>query len=247
MTFPFLKEEKIGDRTQMTFIGNKCEIYIPTYFFDKGNKKAIAMDLGDRIKVVGLLYLVVDGESYLIKMPTYFEFQFSEMEKRKLKLTKDIPDEEYTVYILKKGDALQYDVLHVINFEDFELFFNKLISGGKMPPYMNYGDILEIFLNAMDTNGVAGLDVGAVLLEMFLSELYRNKNNMNEPFRLTANEKNGFNGRMINIKKVPQFNSTFTGLTGEDTTMQIVAAIARNRDPNKSKERESPVEKMIKY
>ena len=51
MNYPFLKKEKFGLRTQETFIGKTCEIYIPEDFFNKSKPEiAIAKELGDRVR-----------------------------------------------------------------------------------------------------------------------------------------------------------------------------------------------------
>ena len=44
MSYPFLKSETFGLRTQETFVGNKCEIYVPDFFFNKDDDNALATD-----------------------------------------------------------------------------------------------------------------------------------------------------------------------------------------------------------
>ena len=51
--------------------------------------------------------------------------------------------------------------------------------------------------------------------------------------------------RMLRIVKIPEMNSTFTGITGEDVNQQLISAILRNREGKK--ERVSPIERIIKY
>lgn len=62
MNLTFLKKEKFGLRTQETFIGNKCEIYLPKYYINKNDTNALATELGERIRTMGLFWFKVDGE-----------------------------------------------------------------------------------------------------------------------------------------------------------------------------------------
>ena len=93
----------------------------------------------------------------------------------------------------------------------------------------------------------AGLGVPALNIELILSELFRTKTNMNKPYRLSYNGKSygKYDYKMVRITKVPEMNSTFTGLIGEDVNQQIVSAVLKRRTG--VKERVSPIEKIIKY
>lgn len=248
MNCPFLKEETFGLRTQDTFIGNTCEIYLPSYFFDKTNDAALAAVIGDRIRTIGIFYFKVDGTLYNIQLPISYEFQFSEVEKRTFRIKPDIPEIEYQVYILKKGDAFVYDVLHKKSADDFKFFMNKLIENAKMPPYISYEDALPIYMNAMIASDTKGLGVDAVTIEFILSGLYRNKKQMRDPFRLAYNGHNEFDYKMVRINKIPQLTSTFTAISSEDIDTQLVSSILNTRDSSTNGEEvESPIEKIIKY
>lgn len=248
MNYPFLKEETFGLRTQETFIGNTCEIYLPTYFFDKTNDKALAAVVGDKIKTIGIFCFKVDGTMYELQLPLQFEFQFSDVDKKRLKLSQKIPEMEFQVYTLHNGDAFVYDILHRKNVDDFKFFMNKLIENAKMPAYVSYADALTMYLNAMMSTEVTGLGVDSVTIEFLLSELYRNKKQMRDPFRLAFNGNNEYDYKMVRITKVPQLTSTFTAISGEDIDTQIISSVASARDPKmKDKDKESPMEKIIKY
>jgi len=82
-------------------------------------------------------------------------------------------------------------------------------------------------------------------LEFLLSELFRNKRNTSESFRNAYTGKNGYDYRMVRITKIPEMNSTFTGLLGEDINQQIVSAVLKGREGKD--EKVSPIEKIIKY
>lgn len=248
MNYPFLKEEVFNLRTQETFVGNSCEIYLPTSFFDKNDPNALSAIVGDRISTIGIFYFKVDGTLYKLQLPLFFEFQFSDVNKKKFKIKPEIPEIEYNVYTLKKGDAFVYDILHRQNVDDFKNFMNKLIEGAKMPAYVSYTDVLPIFLTAMTSSKATDLGIDSVTAEFLLSELYRGKKQMHDPFRLAYNGHNNFDYRMVNITKVPQLTSTFTSMSGEDITTQFASSIVKQRDPSKKGiNKESPIEKLIKY
>ena len=82
--FPFLKEEQISLRTQLTFTGKKCEIYLPRYFLDKTGETTIASEMGDRIETVGMYWFNVEGKWYELQLPIKkIQFRFSEVRKEK--------------------------------------------------------------------------------------------------------------------------------------------------------------------
>lgn len=247
MNYPFLKKDTYGLRTQETFIGNRCEIYLPSYYFNRAKPEiAIANELGDRVSTIGLFWFNVDGAWYELQLPLKFEFQFSETDKKTMKIKPEFPEEEYNVYILKRNDAFVYDVLHKKDLDDLKKdFIGKMIENAKLPSTIEYNDSINIFMKAMQATEFTNLGVSMVSLEFLMSEMYRNKKNMREPFRMAFNGKNGYNYKMVRITKLPELNSTFTSLIGEDVNNQLIASILRKREG--ADERESPVEKIIKY
>lgn len=248
MEFSFLKKETFGLRTQETFTGNTCEIFIPSYYINTANPDiAIAKELGDRVETMGLFWFLVDKkEWYELQLPLKFEFQFSEIRKESLKLQPHLPLDDYNVYTLKRGDAFVYDILHKKDLDDIKkAFIGKILENGKMPSTTAYSDAFNIFIKAMLSAEFTSLGVSAVSLEFLVSELFRNKKNLREPFRKAYNGKNEYDYKMVRITKVPELNSTFTSLIGEDVNNQLVASILRKREG--IPDRESPIEKIIKF
>lgn len=246
MNFPFLKKETFGLRTQETFIGKKCEIYIPEYFIDKNNNNALATDLGDKIETIGLfVFKVDDRDTYELQLPISFQFQFTSVDKKVMRVKPGTTEKKFYVYTLKTGDAFVYDILHKQSVDDLKFFISKLIEGAKIPPYIPYSDVMGIFLNAMTATKITNLGVSAVSIEFLLSELYRSKQHLQKPFRLSYKGRSDYNYKAIRITKIPQLNSTFTGITGEDINNQLVSAVLRTREGKI--DRETPIEKIIKY
>jgi hypothetical protein len=244
MKYSFFKEEKVGERTQVRFTGNKLEIFIPSYFLLPTEELAKVM--GNRIQSLGLFFFKVDGKVYELQIPVDVTFEFSDQYKTKTKIKPSIPSADYDVFVLNKNDIFIYDLFYKQNFDDLMRWISKLVQGAKLPLTMSYDEVFSIYVKALQvTNINARLGVSALSLEFILSELYRNKRNMNRPFRFAYNGTNEYDYRMIKITKIPEMNSTFTGMLGEDIKQQLVSAIAKNREGRK--DRVSPMEKIIKY
>jgi len=247
MNFPFLKEETFGLRQQVTFVGNKCDIYLPADYFNRLKPEiATARELGTHIETIGLFWFNVDGKWYELQLPLIFQFQFTDVTKKSMKIKPEFPEILYEVYTLRKGDAFVYDILHRKDVDDFgKVFFNKLIGNGKVPVTIKYSDSLPLFLNAMVATGVTNLNLSSVSIETILAEVYRNKKNTREPFRKVYNGLNEHDYKMVRFTKLPELNSTFTSIMGEDVNNQLVSSVLRHRE--NLPELESPLETLVKY
>lgn len=246
MKYSFFKEEKVGVRTQITFIGKELKIYLPKTFLEKGS--IFGTILGDKISTIGLFYFETEGKFYELTLPVYIEFLYSEQEKFKGKLTPKLPNMEYDVFILRKNDIFIHDIMHIQKVDDLETMLLKIVDQGKMPATVSYADTLNIILQLLLVSGVNDkLGAASAIIEILLSELYRNKNNPNEPFRkLITKNKNAspYDFKMIRMQKIPQLNSIFNSLIGEDMYNQIASSVVRYRD--KTPDNISPIEKLIK-
>ena len=158
-----------------------------------------------------------------MQLPLKYEFQFSEASKKTFRIKPEFPEESYEVFTLKRGDAFVYDVLHKKDLDDLKRdFIGKMVENAKLPSTINYNDSINIFMKAMLATEFTGLGVSMVSLEFMMSEMYRNKKNMRQPFRMAFNGKNGYDYKMVRVIKLPQLNSTFTSLIGEDVNNQLV-------------------------
>lgn len=242
---PFLREEKKDLRTQVSFVGNKMSVYLPSYFITDPSMGAI---IGRRVETIGLFWFSVNEKFYELQIPVKVSFEFSEREKKKMRLKPNMPDIEYDIFTLTNGDAFIYDVNYKENIDDVIFFIQKLIEGAKLPPTLSYEEVLGVYLKALEVTKInAKLGIGSVTLEFILSELYRDRRNTSNPFRLRYDGKtvSPYDYRMLRIVKIPEMNSTFTGITGEDINQQLISAILRNREGKK--ERKSPIEDIIRY
>ena len=244
--YSFLREEKFGLREQITFVGSSMEIYLPSYFLNP--EENIASVMGNKVESLGLFWFKVDGEFYELQIPVKLVFEFTEQSKKKLKLRPMMPEMEYTIFTLKNGDAFMYDTNHKQDSDDLTWFISKLIEGAKLPPTISYDEIFPLFARALEITKINDrLGVPALTIEFILSELFRERKNTSNPYRLVYDGKklNPYDYRMIRIVKVPEMNSTFTGMIGEDIKQQLVSAVLKNRQG--VKERISPIEKVLKY
>jgi hypothetical protein len=243
---PFLREEKKDLRTQVTFTGSKMEIYLPSYYLESG--ESMASIVGRRVECIGMFWLSVSDKYYELQIPVKMSFEFSERSKATRKLKPGMPELAYDVFELANGDAFIYDLNHKESIDDVIFFIQKLVEGAKLPPTIPYDEIMNVYLKALEVTKInTKLGVNSVTLEFIMSELYRDRRNLSNPFRLSYNGKSvgPYDYKMLRITKVPEQNSVFTGITGEDTNQQLISAVLRTREGKT--ERPSPIEEIIKY
>lgn len=246
-TFPFFQEK--GDK--VIFTGGYMEVYIPRYYFDN----EICRFIGDKIETLGMFnFRVFSSEAKKDKSPLH-TFKFPSFLVTKPTSTdyeeiEDLIDEsdENSFAVLKyyKGDIF-IDNVNVTQKSDYTMVFINLLHSGKLPNTIPYDKILELELENLAFNGV-NLNVSATVLELIISEIYRERGNLAKSFRFKA----GSSGKVsmhdyqtINIKSISNFNSTFTAVTFEDIDFALVSSVNKTRQ-NK-KEAVSPIEKTIKY
>ena len=165
---PFLREEKIGLRTQVTFTGNKMKIYLPSYFLEDDSMGVI---IGRRVEAIGLYWFSVDEKYYEFQIPVKVSFEFSDRQKKRMKVKPEMPEIEYDIFTLENGDAFLYDTNYKENIDDVIFFIQKLIEGAKLPPTLSYEEILSVYLKALEVTKInSKLGIGAVTLEFILSD-----------------------------------------------------------------------------
>lgn len=240
----FLKEEVINLRHQLTFIGDKMEIYLPTSYLE--STPSFADVMGENIETLGIFNFKCDKKLYEINLPIRFQFSYSDRKKLTGKLKPELPENSYDVFILNKGDIFCYDTNHRENIKDIMFFMNTIIEGGKIPSTVSYSNILNLLLQAMDVTKSGNMGLSSVSYELLLSELIRTKSNLNQSYRIYINNhpNKNYDYKMIKLTKIPEFSSAFLGLIGEDNSQQIVSAIMNTRSGRQDKV--SPAEKLLK-
>lgn len=244
MKYSFLKEEVYDLRHQLTFVGDKMEIYLPTSYIDA--QPAFAQFMGEFVESLGLFLFKVDGKMYELNLPIKFKFEYSERSKVTLKLKPELPSNDYYVFTLNKNDVFCYDINHRQNLDDIMFFMNTIIEGGKLPNTISYDDVLDILLKAFDVTNSGNLGLSSVNYELLLSELFRTKSSLNTSYRFTINKNPSkkYDYKMVRLTKIPELSSAFLGLVGEDISQQLASAITNTRAGREDKV--SPAEKLLK-
>ena len=244
--YDFLKFETKNLREQYTFVGEgTLDIYIPKSFIDDG----FAYYVENRMSTIGLVIFKYQNKFYKILLPIDMQFEFDSVSKFKGKIKPEIPEIEYSVYSLKRGDAFFYNANHPEDIGNAKIFFNRIIGNAKIPGYMKYSDSAKILYNLLISAGLkTKLGITSSLFEALLSQVYRNKNNLYEAYRKVAgrsSHRSEYDYRMVGIRKVPALTSIFSSITSEDITTQVANSIVRNRTG--AKDFETPMERLVKY
>lgn len=233
----------------LLFDGEICEVYLPKYYFDND----LAEKYGNVIKTFGIFNFRVfskeEGKEktklHLNKFASPIHMTPTNVERVTLDLYGQ-GMEEYIVLKFFKNDTFINSLCVAKNAQDV-LKFITIITAGKLPSNIPYDKVLEIWLNNLEINGTK-LGVSSTILELVISEVYRDRKDISKPFRFRAgsSEKtNMLDYKSVNLKTVANNNSTFTSITFEDPDYAITTSINKLR--YNEKETVSPIEKVIKY
>jgi hypothetical protein len=244
MQIPFLTKKTEEQITSYTYNGNSVlEIFLPSVNFERSNGRTmLSSRVGRLIDTVGIFYFFEGKDLYFFSLPINIQFEYTAERKQKsFKLNSKIPPTDYTVFTLRKGDKFIYNDIYILNVKDTNGILNTFYQA-YLPSTIAYEDIYEIFSNAFFSTKMKFPAV-SVLLEALLSQLYRSKTNIYNPFRLSYNGRNGYAYQNINIKKVPEVSSLFSSLVGEDGYYQLTQILA-NKD-NKDLVRKNAIETVL--
>lgn len=243
----FLRE--IND--QVIFVGNYMEVYLPKFYFEKG----IATTKGVEIETLGIFNFKVFSSEEKKENSPVRTYSFPSIISTKPsssynanipKLVEEADESEFTVLKYYKGDVFITNVNTTQKSDNVQMFID-LLNAGKLPKTIPYDKILELEIINTSFNGV-NLKVPGTVMELIISEIYRDKQDLTKPFRLRAGsgqKVSMYDYKAINMKSIPTFNSTFTAVTFEDIDYNLTASVNKTRQGKK--ELVSPIEKTIKY
>lgn len=223
-----------------------AEFYIPMYYFD--TTRRFAEDLNDRIQCLGLFNVGIFKDGKLVEMktlnlPTMIQVFVYDSEIREVTLSNGETMQCRVIKYLKDAKVMQSGL-----FDDsgYATEFLKYITGGNLPSIIPYSKANEIWYKNQSLNGV-NFGVSSLYLELVLSVMFRNPNDMSQKFAKIASNPgvSDYAYENASIRQVCQYNSTFTALTFEDIDSMITTSLNKSRD--KVKEQESPVEQIIKF
>lgn len=241
----FLKTEQIDGRTQATFIGNECKMYIPEDYFSEGK---FAQMKGLLCETMGIFYFEADGDLRMLNFPSKIQFEYTgDFEKKRLILKPGMNSILYRVFTLKKGNAFVWDQ-HMEKSTDGLLFpIAQYLEGGKFPKFLKYTELVNVVLNMLKVAGEPAdfFDVPFMLIELVISSASRYSKDTNIPMRKKYNGQNAYDFTYVPLKRVTATLSTLNAILGEDMSKQLLHAILRSKEG--VSEPESPIEKILKY
>lgn len=245
MVKDFFKKE--GDA--LIFNGAYMEVYIPEEFFNASKAK----DIDDIKDIFGIFnFKVFTSENadfnsvdtlHTFTFPSRMYTKPSETEKRKMVLIKDHDEQIFYVCKYYTNDELLCSTKVVKSVANVESFI-KMLLGGKLPNTIRYKDLIVLFKDNLQINGI-NLGVPDVVLELMIAEICRSGKDGSKPFRLEYNKtKNEYGYKTVNPVELAALSSTFAAITFENFDLMSTASI--NRERYKEKSQESPIEVILK-
>lgn len=225
-----------------------AEFYIPMEYFDDSMK--FAEDMGQTIKVMGIFDISIfmsdsDKRDELFKIPTMIELYVHDQEIR----TVSIPghDESVQCRVLKYVQGNKIMNSNIIEDSQNALQFAQFVTKGKLPVNIPYNQAISLWMKNLELNSTH-LGVPSVILELILSGAYRYKNDPTIKFAKIIGKDNSNVSEhdyiMASLRRICQYNSTFTAMTYEDIDSMITSSVNRTRE--KKQEVPSPIEGIIK-
>ena len=221
-----------------------CEFYIPMFYFDSSRK--FAEDFNDTIKVLGIFNVGIFENGQLkelrtLNLPTIIDINVYDSEIREVTMSNGEVAQCKVVKYLKDSK-----IMRSVIFQDdgpVKKYLQFLISG-KIPNIIPYSQQLRVWRKNQTLNGIHFV-VSSVYLELVLSVVNRNPKKLNEKFSKVAEVNGEVDYKFASIRQICQYNPTFTALTFEDIDSMITSSLNKSR--NNIKERESPIEQIIKF
>lgn len=247
MKIPTLERKE----NSIIFTGERMNIYIPKSYFEK----KLATYNGKYINTMGIFLFElttdekfnknVNGVFHRLKLPVKINFEYDSTYSCKKKI-KNYDEDMYKVFILRKNNIFIDNVFKEKSAALCKDFVTAL-HGGNIPKIISYDEIIQLYLNNISITGT-NLRNPSLIFEIIISEVCRQKNNLKIPFRKVAGKDNNVSllaYKNVNIKSIPNINSTFSDLSFENLNQSIISSVKKTKTGEK--ELESPVEKTLKY
>jgi hypothetical protein len=227
------------------------EVYIPMDLFDDPDKNStISSIYGDGISTLGLFNMrFFDSVEDNIKRDSFDILTFnypntietfpSEYEENVSLVICGIED-KYMILKYLKGDILMRSSTprSSVNCEKFL----NLIMKGKIPLTIDPINVFKTWIRNFEINNV-NPGVPSVILQIIISEMYRNKNNPIEQFRKIAGKGNKKDYVAYNMNEVSSNTSILAALAFERFGDKLVSCL--NMTKEGTKQIKSPIEKVL--
>ena len=199
--------------------------YVPEKYFDIN----VAVLNGKYVDLLGIfLYGLYDknGKQLQLKLfnlPTFFRcspYQIDKVSKMHLQGTKE--EQAYRLLRFKQGDELITNMSIPQSVDNVDKFANLLIRSN-LPEAIPYDKIHELIISNAKINGF-DYKVSPQIMGLIISELCRDSNNLDRPFRY-SDMKDMTAYTSISIVKVPKYTSAYTSITSENADEAVASAM----------------------
>lgn len=222
-------------------------IWLPKAYFENG----IANFMGNYIETLGVFYTSIHGSAeldgslnnlQLIKLPMVIKFMFNDAVDIEYEIGGVV--DKYKSVLLKKGAVFMADINLPMSVDNVDKFLNML-NVGRLP-HIEYHKLMQLFYNVLEVNNF-NLKTSSFVLEAWVAELQRDKNNIIEPFRRIHDRKGvtELDYKPVNIKNLAHINGSFSSLAFEDFNKGVTISVERSKTGKP--DRESPLEKILQY
>lgn len=223
-----------------------CEFYIPQTYFD--STKEFAVDYSDHVRALGVFPVGIFKNGKLAEIknlnaPALIDFKCYDREWKNIEIVPGSPEKVLALKYLKDADICSS--LIVQDVQNGEMFLNAIL-GGALPNSIPYSKIINMWRKNQTMNGI-NFGVASSLLELIISVVCRDKNNPENKFAKVFGKNlaiSDYDYKMLNIRQICQYTSTFTSIIYEDIDSMITSSV--NRARSGKEEKESPIEKVIK-
>lgn len=234
----FIKLE--GEKLIFQGEGKELVAYIPEKYFER----KLAEVEGDYINLVGIFNYTVQSKNgrniglHNFIYPTYVTTRPGSVEKVKdIRLIKNSDPEDYRILRYKPGDIVINSTKTTKFVGNVEKVMNLFFILGYIPNTIPYDKLGDIMFESMDIFGDS-FGVNAQVMGIALSEVCRDKNDPNKPFRLSkSNDMHDY--KSMSIRNVSKLISPYTALISEDFDESILYAMM-NENP-----KDTPLEKVL--
>lgn len=241
---PFIKQKE----NTIFYSGDGEFVFIvPELYFDKGRKCAIIE--GEFIRLLGTIdYTILkNNETDVTKrlkkffFPSMFYTKPGRIEKVKdLNINGISEDYRLLYYSDNNSDEIISNIKVPQDIENVEILNNLFIKTGHINKNIPYDKLQDYFFESIRVNGNK-YGVSAQLFGLVISEICRDPNNMNNPFRLSNAIKKDMNSYYpISVKEVPKYISPYQSLISENWDDAVIGAIMNDNNIK------SPMEKIMK-
>ena len=215
---PTLVKSKIKNKNNILIADDDLYIMFPSKFIDKH-----LSTIDSTSHIVGILTISDDNDNYTVmNIPGRFKVTPDAIEDI---MVDDIP---YTKFTIFKGGAIM-DSTDIIQNGDliFEIF-DYLVMGGKVPWFLGYEDLYNLFINVPKYTG-ASIGKDTIPFEVLIAIIARNDKDLKEQYRYLIKDRKEL------LTKIPEyvglqspyhsFNSTVSKLVGSYMKKGITSAI----------------------